>query len=355
MGKETRDRVLIERHLGSTRQLGGIRAFELTDGRARGTRCLQVDTGTGGLSFTVVADRGLDIADCTFKGTNLVYHCPGGIAHPAYCNPAGLEWLRTFFGGLLTTCGLTYFGEPGRDGAVELGLHGRHSSLPAARVCDLSRWEGDRYVLEVTGIVEDCVLFGDRIRLTRAIRAEAGSRTIAIRDTAENVGASASPFTILYHVNPGYPLLQEGSRIVVSSRSVEPYDERSRAQAGAMYDVEEPTPGYTEVNYLHSVSAGRDGRARAALVNPNLAGGIGLAVSWDPGPLPFLSEWKMMGVGDYVVGLEPANTRVATRGTLRAAGKLPFLEPGESRVMDVRFDVLEGAQEIEQFIAEANA
>ena len=114
----------IERRSGSLRQLGGIRAFELAEGRERGVRCLEVDTGAG-LSFTVVADRGLDIADCSFKGTNLVYHTPNGIAHPSYYDPAGLEWLRVFFAGLLTTCVLTYFGSPGRDGGDDLGLHGR--------------------------------------------------------------------------------------------------------------------------------------------------------------------------------------------------------------------------------------
>jgi hypothetical protein len=301
----------------------------------------------------VVADRGLDIADCTFRGLNLVYHGAGGIAHPAFCNPLGSAWLRTFFGGLLTTCGLTHFAGPGRDGDAELGLHGRHSSLPAARVCDISRWEGDRYVLEVTGVVEDCVLFGDRIRLTRAIRTEIGSRSITVRDTVENVGGSTSPFMVLYHVNPGYPLLQAGSRIVASSRGVEPCDERSRAQAEAMYYVEEPTPGYAEVNFVHTAAACGDGRARAGLVNTALAGGIGLAVSWDAVALPFLGEWKMMGVGDYVVGLEPMNAEPAPRSELRAAGKLPFLEPGESRVIEVRFDVLAGAEEIERFIEEA--
>ncbi|HEY9593027.1 MAG TPA: DUF4432 family protein, partial [Spirochaetia bacterium] len=256
----------LERRVGNARQLGGIRHVELADGRGRGTRCLQVDTGEGGLSFTVVADRGLDIADCTFRGTNLVYHTPGGIAHPSYSDPAGGEWLRSFFGGLLTTCGLTYFGAPGRDGAEELGLHGRYSSLPAARVCDHSRWEGDDYVLEITGVVEECVLFGSRLRLTRTIRTRVGARSVSVHDVVENYGGARSPFTILYHINPGYPLLEEGSRIVVSSRSVEPYDERSADQARAMYDVEAPTEGYAEVNYLHTASAGPDGRGRAGLV-----------------------------------------------------------------------------------------
>jgi hypothetical protein len=331
--------------------LGGIRAFELVEGRARGTRCFQVDTGSG-LAFTVVADRGLDIADCSFKGVNLVYHTPGGIAHPAFYDPAGLEWLRSFFAGLVTTCGLTYFGAPGRDGSEELGLHGRYSAMPAVRVCDQSRWEGDEYLLELVGSVEECVPFGNKLRLTRTIRSRIGSRSIHLHDVVENFGAGASPFTMLYHVNPGYPLLSEGSEILVSSSAVEPYDAHSAAESAEMYSVREPTTGYAEVNYLHTMAADEKGRARAGLINRQMSGGLGLSLSFDVRTLPYLSEWKMLSPVDYVVGLEPVNTKIANRAELRATGRLPTLEPGEVREMDLEFSVLEGKTEIDDFVAE---
>ncbi len=340
----------IERHVGSLRQIGGVRPIELVEGRARGVRCFQVETGSG-LGFTVVADRGLDIADCTFKGVNLVYHAPGGIAHPSYHDPSGSEWLRVFFGGLLTTCGLTYFGAPGRDGASELGLHGRYSALPAARVSDDSRWEGDEYVLSVTGCVEEAVLFGDRLRLTRSITTHLGSKSIRILDRVENFGAKESPFTILYHVNPGYPLLGPESRIYVSTTGIEPYDEHAAEGLPAADTVQEPDPAYREMNFLHTAAADAGGFARAALVNRDLAGGLGLALAWRIDSLPFLSEWKMLAPGEYVVGLEPVNTKIANRAALRAAGRLPLLAAGESRTMELELSVLEG-DEIDGFAAE---
>ena len=165
----------VERRIGSITQLGGTRHVELADGRSRGVRAVEFDTGGGGLRFSVLPDRGMDIADFSCRGLSLVYHTPGGIAHPAFYDPAGMEWLRTFSGGLLTTCGLTYFGNPGKDEGVELGLHGRYSALPASRVSDLSRWEGDEYLLELTGCVEEASLFGEKLRLERSISTRLGS------------------------------------------------------------------------------------------------------------------------------------------------------------------------------------
>ena len=70
---------------------------------------------------------------------------PVGEAHPAYFEPEGTRRLRTF-GGLLTTCGLTYAGAPSTDAGEDLGLHGRVS--PARRNVHVdAEWDGDDYVV----------------------------------------------------------------------------------------------------------------------------------------------------------------------------------------------------------------
>jgi hypothetical protein len=352
IGNREMSRREVERRIGDMGQLGGIRSFELVEGRARGVRCLEVDTGAG-LRFTVVADRGLDVSDFSWKGTNLVYHAPGAMAHPAFYDPAGLEWLRVFFAGLFTTCGLTYFGSPGRDGGEDLGLHGRYSALPALRVNDLSRWEGDEYILSISGVVEECALFGDKLRLTRSISTSIGARSFRLHDRVENFGARPSPFTILYHVNPGFPLLDADSELLMSSASVEPYNAHSKDLLADVLKVTPPDPSWKEVNYLHDMAADGKGYARAALVNRNLYGGLGLSISFRTESLPYLSEWKMLNEGDYVVGMEPVNTKIANRAELRAAGRLPMLAPGEAREMDLEFGVLDGKAEIDAFGAEA--
>ena len=172
---------------------------------------VDVDTGSG-FRFTVLPDRGLDISAAGYKGLNLVYLTPNGEVHPAFYEPDDLGWLRTFFGGLLTTCGLTYLGPPGVDDGQKLGLHGRYTTSPARQVCDCSRWDGDEYRMEISGVVEECALFGDKIRLTRTISTLLGGKSLKITDVAENFGYATSPFVILYHVNAGFPLLDESPR-----------------------------------------------------------------------------------------------------------------------------------------------
>ena len=196
IGNRHYTRAEVLERVGSIRQLGGVRRCLLDDGRSKGVTAFEVDTGAG-FRFTVLPDRGLDISSASFRGTNLVHLTQNGEAHPAFYEPQGAGWLRTFFAGLLTTCGLTYLGPPGQDGEEILGLHGRATTTPARQVCDLSRWEGDEYLLEVTGIVEESQLFGDKIRLTRTLSTRIGSQSLTIRDFAENFGYQTAPFHIL--------------------------------------------------------------------------------------------------------------------------------------------------------------
>jgi len=339
------------RRVGHLAQLGGTRHYVLSDGRAQGVRAVDVETGAG-LRFTVLPDRGMDISLARYRDVNLVYLTPNGEVHPAYYEPQGSGWLRTFFGGLLTTCGLTYLGAPGPDGEETLGLHGRYAASPACRVCDLSGWEGDRYVIRLSGVVEECALFGAKIRLTRTITSAIGSRSLTIEDVAQNFGYTASPFTILYHVNAGAPLLGESAELVVTAAKSEPFNEHSATAAQDMLRFSAPAAGFEEQNFLHTVTSDGTGRARAALINRRLRDGLGLYLSWDAECLPYLNEWKMLGAGEYVVGMEPSNVPCRSRAQLRREELLPSLAPGESKTIRVEIGVLDGQEQIEAFVSD---
>jgi hypothetical protein len=336
------------RYTGNLAQLGGTKHYEFSEGSAKGTYAVDVDTGTG-FSFTVVPDRGIDISRASYKGRNLVYLTPNNEVNPAFYNPQGIEWLRTFFGGLLTTCGLTYFGPPCIDNGEPLGLHGRHSVIPAKRFADSSRWEDGRYIIELSGIVEDAVLFGDKIRLTRLIRSGIGERKLIITDTVENFGYKDSPFVILYHINPGFPLLDEHAELVLSAVECTPYDEKSRNDIANARKFCKPVPEFQEENFLHTMIPDSDGFGYAAMINRSLPDGIGLYIKFDTAHLPFLSEWKMMGEGDYVVGIEPVSQKIESRSVLRESGRLKFLKAGEVKTITVEIGILDGADEIDGF------
>ena len=112
-------------------QIGGIETSVLDNGPGKATRIAWVNTGSP-LRYKVVIDRGLDIADAFYNQHSLAWLSHAGVVAPRPDANQGLEWLYTFAGGLLVTCGLTHFGPPETDEFGERGLHGRISNIPAS-------------------------------------------------------------------------------------------------------------------------------------------------------------------------------------------------------------------------------
>jgi hypothetical protein len=318
----------LQQYVGHLDQIAGIRAVEATDGLARGNRMFQVWTGSG-LRFEVVAERALDIAACHYKGIPLAWLSPVGSAHPAFYEPEGLGWLRSFGGGLLTTCGLDQFGPPNQEGGESLGLHGRISNLPARAAGYTTAWQGDDYVLEITGEVRQARVFGENLLLRRRIATALGSNKIRIDDTVVNEGFTAWPHMLLYHINLGFPLIGPHTRLQVDS-IVEPRDADAEVGLDHWSEFQTPIAGYREQVFRHQLTSVANGEARVNIENPNL--GLGLQLRYDHHALPYLFEWKMMGQGTYVLGVEPVNCGVLHgRSAAREQGDLPYLQPGEQK------------------------
>ena len=102
---------------------------------------------------------------------------------------------------------------------------------------------------------------------------------------------------------------------------------------------QEPVAGFAEQVFRHDIPAGSDGMAEATLRNPWL--GVDLRLRFRKAELPFLAEWKMMGKGTYVVGLEPANSFVSGRVQEKEAGRLQMIEPGEKRSFRVEVGIVD--------------
>jgi hypothetical protein len=338
--------------VGDMAQVAGIREGRLAGGRAEGVRALDFNCGDG-FRFTVLPDRCMDIPFAEYSGAPLAWLSRTGIVAPQYYDPVGEGWLRTFFGGLLTTCGLRQVGAPCVDEGEALGMHGRISTTPAENLAVESGWEGDEYLLRARGVMREATVYGEDLRLSREITAWAGGRSLLVRDRVENRGANASPLMILYHVNIGFPLLGPDSRLLVASRDVQPKDERSARNIGSHREFAAPTPGWREENWWHDVQPDDDGVCVAAIVNETLrvaAGmGLGLALRWRRDQLNTLVQWKQLGHGDYTVAIEPANCHTLGRAWERENGSLQMIEPGETREFEVEFRALAGADEIGAF------
>ena len=213
----------IQQKIGDISQLGGIQYYEMNDGVSRGVRAIDIKSPCG-LNFTVLPDRGMDISSLFYRSIPIAWKSATRETSPAFYDSRGLEWLRTFYGGLLTTCGLTTMGPPSIDDGKELGLHGRISNTPAEKVLADGCWEKDSYKMWVQGKVREVSVYGEKLELSRTITTWMDKPKIILEDTVENFGSETSPLMMLYHVNIGFPVMDEDSRLLKGKGTVEPRD-----------------------------------------------------------------------------------------------------------------------------------
>jgi hypothetical protein len=162
--------------------------------------------------------------------------------------------------------------------------------------------------------------------------ARVGESRIRIEDRIENEGFDPEPLMVLYHINLGWPLLAETSRLagpVRPEEPPEPRDEEARTGLDAWDRFAPPTPNFKERVFYHRPTVETDDRAQARLKNPEI--GLSFSVGFSPDELPEFVQWTMTGEGTYVLGLEPATCRVEGPAAEVAAGRVILLQPGETR------------------------
>ena len=315
--------------VGDLRQLARIDELTETQGPARGSRRISIVSG-GGLSVDLLPDRALDIGAVSFRGVPVAWHSPTGFVAPALAVNSGTEWLRSFGGGLLATCGLDAYGPASRDGGVDYPMHGRVGTVPAhvtrAQVTDTD--------LVVEAEVRQATVFGENLVLSRRVTVPIGSGSIHVDDTVTNESSSDTGHMVLYHANIGWPLLDDSATLHIPSRSVAPRDADAERGMADWFDVTAPRSGYAEQVFKHDFSG--SGIAEVSVDNPRQD--LRLSVRFDTASLPALHQWKMLGEGHYVLGLEPTNVDWS-RGRAAAAAEnvLPMLAPGASADYHLEF------------------
>jgi Domain of unknown function (DUF4432) len=238
------------KYIGDISQLAGVKKIEFKDGRAKGVEAYEVRTGAG-LNYTILADRCLDIAWAEFKGIPFGYISNNGVVAPCFFEPQKDNYFRSFIGGFLSTCGLTYLGAPGIDDGEELSLHGRIGNTPAEEVSVATHWDDENPYIVISGKVRETKFFGENLVLQREIKSYLGANKIQICDRILNEGFRRQPLMVLYHFNYGFPLLQEGAELIAPVRKVIPRDEIAHRGLKDHFKIETPQPGYQEqVFYL---------------------------------------------------------------------------------------------------------
>ncbi len=317
------------RKTGNLSQLCGVREVRCTSGKAEGLRLLQVYNAAG-LSFTVVPDKCLDIYDFSFCGVNFAFHTKNGLTGNQWYSPVNMEFMNYWSAGMLCTCGLENAGPSCElpDGMV-LPLHGRLSMTPAENLCVRQEWREDDYVIEIEGQMRETRLEGHNLLFTRKISLSLFSNTVRIQDRLENEGFSPFDFMLLYHINFGYPVIDEGTKILMESGKPvwgrTTYAEERKQNCHVMEPVCDEVE---EEVFFHDIPPGKDGFSRVSVVNEKLRMGAEILYSYET--LPVLSQWKFCAPGEYVLGIEPGNSHIEGRAEGSKNHALASIGAGES-------------------------
>lgn len=351
--------------VGNTRQAGGIQLLSYEEGHERGARVLQVETGSG-FRFGILVDRGMDVGFCDFGGASLTWIPPKGFVAPSYFEGDEYGWLRiSGLGGLFNTCGLVTMGNPqtldvshyqyNNRTTDYYGIHDRIGITPSARFTYGEGWDGDRYILWIEGLVRQEIEYGENLTLRRRYETELGANSFTVRDTVTNEGPYETPHQILYHVNAGWPIVDDGAELITELAGPPPT---------VMFGTDDTDPdrfrrfvspgrNVQAQGYELDLASNADGLAQVAVVNRgfNNGQGLGLFLQYNTSMLPTFVEWRMMAEQLYAVGIEPASNPFGSVPELIDAGHPVMLQPGEQRHYELQLGALPDIAAIDRFAA----
>jgi hypothetical protein len=155
---------------------------------------------------------------------------------------------------------------------------------------------------------------------------------------------------MLYHIQAGHPVLDEGSRYLAPIAEVvwAAHAATYRTQDVGYRRMTAPREGFHEQVWQYRMAADAAGRVPVALVNDAFDGGrgLGLMVETAVAQLPCHIEWQSLQAGNYALGLEPATNHAPGAALARERDELIVLSGGEARDYEVGIEILDGRQAI---------
>ena len=272
--------------ISNFQQVASIRRYTLTEGREKGLDVLDCDNGK--IRFLLNISKACDIMQLYHEGQNMSFVSKNGFTKRE------TPFLRRFEGGMLYTCGLDSVG--GRDG---FELHGTLHNIPA----EIIRAECNENGITVEAIIRDTALFGKNLVLKRKIFTAIGGDSVTLEDTLVNEGYKTEEYCLLYHINVGYPMLDDGVKVIADVESYTPRTAWAKQNEATMYAMSGAVPNQDETCYFLKLN-----KPEISLVNETI--GKKFTVSYSGDTLPHFVEWKSMASGDYALVLEPCTTEL---------------------------------------------
>lgn len=289
--------------ISNFQQVASIRRYTLSEGREKGLDVLDCDNGK--IRFLLNVSKACDIMQLYHEGQNISFISKNGFTKRE------TPFLRRFEGGMLYTCGLDSVG--GRDG---FELHGTLHNIPA----EIIRAECNENGITVEAIIRDTALFGKNLVLKRKIFTAIDGDGVTLEDTLVNEGYKTEEYCLLYHINVGYPMLDDGVKVIADVESYTPRTAWAKQNEATMYEMNASTPNQEETCYFLNLK-----KPEITLVNEK--NGKEFTVSYSGDTLPCFVEWKSMASGDYALGLEPCTTELDNRfayKTIEVGEKIKF-------------------------------
>ncbi|MEO0454430.1 MAG: aldose 1-epimerase family protein [Verrucomicrobiota bacterium] len=336
-----------------------VKSYVLQGGLQEGVQVVEVNNGK--FSYSILPTRGMGIWKGQCGDVTLGWDSPvADPVNPAFINEqdrGGLGWLKGF-NEWFVRCGINSMGAPGIDTVkdysgnefeVPLTLHGKIANIPA-RFVELEITEK---AIIVRGEVDETMMFGPCLRLNTEIRTEFGSGAMTISDTVTNLGNNPQEHEMLYHINYGATLLEEGARLVAPFHQVAPRDPRSTEGIDTYDEYGAPEVGFVEQAYLFKLAGKPDTGETMAMLR-NAAGNQASLLRFTLADFPCFTLWKnTSGEADgYVTGMEPATNYPNARRFEREKGRVIELAGGESRTTTIRIETLETIQTVAEAEAE---
>ena len=166
-------------------------------------------------------------------------------------------------------------------------------------------------------------------------------------DEITNRGDGRTPHHWLYHVNFGYPLLDQGTRLIYKGRATyverpEPKRVPTEAQLNRLKKVTGPIAAHAEAGercLIVEQPGQRDGRARVGVINDRLSLGVEMAYPVDA--LPRLTSWQHYGpAGCYVSAMEPFSGSLFGKAVDPYPKAEQYLRPGQTKRYELVLRVL---------------
>lgn len=274
----------MDERINNLDQIAYVRRYVLTEGAAAGLKVIEVYNGV--MRFLLNESKALDIMQLFHNGTNISYLSKNHFIKRE------TTFLKRFEGGMLYTCGIDVIG--GQEGYED---HGSVHNIPAL----ITKCECTEKEITVEATIRDTELFGKNLVLKRKVYTAVGSEQVTISDTLINEGYRDEDYSILYHVNVGYPMLDNGAEIQAEVEKITPRTAWAEEWKDEAFKITSPQPNREETCYLLKLK-------KPCISLKNIKLGKKFTLEYSGENLPYFVEWKSMASGDYALGLEPSTS-----------------------------------------------